>query len=181
MFFALFTLLFVSIGIVSCSDQMADAAVDKFIDAMAGKKTSEKSEADKPFSLSIVISVGAFDAKTKKAIYPCEVNFSADQTIGWRDGASSELSKVLYGDRFTSDKQTDSEGWARTTFLLKKIYKNDKIQVNYKACGGGWEEVCGGGCQEVIDSMPVKLVKQIAKDSFEITYNIQTFKTVNQK
>jgi hypothetical protein len=178
---AIFVLLLVSVDLVSCTDQMADAVVDKFIDTIAGKKTTEKSDIDKPFSLTITVNVGVFDAKTKKAVYPCEINFSADQIIGQRDDSSSKLAKVLYGDRFTTNKQTDSEGWARTTFLFKRIYKSDQIQVDYKACGGDWEKVCGGGCQEVIDDMPVKLVKQISKDSFELTYNIQTFKTANQR
>jgi hypothetical protein len=166
---AIFILLLVSISLVSCTDQMADAVVDKFIGAITGTKATEKSDTDKPYSLKIVVSLGVFDAKTKKPIYPCEINFVANQEIGYRQ-STSDHSITVYGDRFTTNKQTDSEGWVRDTFLFKRMYKGDYIEISYKACDGS------AGNMGILD-YHVKSAKQISKDSFELTINKQIFVT----
>lgn len=165
----LLTLMLVSVSLISCTKQMGDAAVDSFIDKVTGKKTTEKSDVDKPFSLSIIVSLGAFDARTKKAIYPCEINFTADQEIGYREPTSANFT-TLYGDRFTTNKQTDSEGWVRTTFLFNRMYKGDNILISYKACDGSKDNM------SILD-YHIKSAKQISKDTFEITINKQIFIT----
>jgi hypothetical protein len=168
---AVFALMLMSVSLVSCTDQMADAAVDSFIDKVTGKKTVEKSDVDKPFSLKIVVSLGVFDAKTKKAIYPCEINLAADQQIGYREPTSAHFTTV-YGDCFTINKQTDSEGWVRNTFLFNRMYKGDYIELKYKACDGT------AGIMSVLDSH-IKSASQISKDSFELTVNKQIFITAS--
>jgi hypothetical protein len=163
--------MLVSVSLISCTKQMGDAAVDSFIYKVTGKKTTEKSDVDKPFSLNIIVSLGAFDAKTKKAIYPCEINFTADQEIGYREPTSANFT-TLYGDRFTTNKQTDSEGWVRTTFLFNRMYKGDYIGIKYKTCGGGAGDMG-------IRDYDIKSAKQISKDSFELTINKQILITAN--
>jgi hypothetical protein len=167
----LLTLMLVSVSLISCTKQMGDAALDSFIDKATGKKTTEKSDVDKPFSLSIIVSLGAFDAKTKKAIYPCEINFTADQEIGYREPTSANFT-TLHGDRFTTNKQTDSEGWVRTTFLFNRMYKGDYIEIKYKTCGGGAGDMG-------IRDYDIKSAKQISKDSFELTINKQILITAS--
>jgi hypothetical protein len=167
----LLALILMSVGLVSCTDQMADAAVDNFIDKVTGKKSTEKSDIDKPFSLSIIVSLGVFDAKTKKAIYPCEITFAADQQIGYREPTSANFTTV-YGDRFTSNKQTDSEGWVRTAFLFNRMYKGDFIEIKYKTCGGGSGDMG-------IRDYDIKSAKQLSKNSFELTINKQIFITAS--
>jgi hypothetical protein len=163
---AIFTLSILSVSLVSCTDKMADSIVDKFIDAMTGKKTTDHSAADTPFSIKINVNLGVFDANTKKAIYPCEINFSAEQNIGYRDvGTNSHI--TLYGEQLTANKQTDREGWARTTFLFKKMYKGDFIELAYQI--GGRTGVA------IIDNSSIKSAKQISKDSFELEYIKQIF------
>jgi hypothetical protein len=166
---AVFALILVPVSLVSCTKQREDEIADRFIDKLTGAKTTEKSDADKPFSLSIIVSLGAFDAKTKKAIYPCEINFAADQQIGYREPTSANFTTV-YGDRFTTNKQTDSEGWVRTTFLFNRMYKGDYIEISYKACDGSKDSM------SILD-YNIKSAKQISKDAFEITINKQIFIT----
>jgi hypothetical protein len=168
---AMFALLLASVSLVSCTDQMADAAVDKFIGAITGTKATEKNDIDKPYSLNIVVSLGVFDAKTKKPVYPCEINFVANQEIGYRESKSA-YSTTVYGDRFTTNKQTDSEGWVRNTFSFKRMYKGDFIEISYKACDGS------SGNMGILD-YHVKSAKQISKDSFELTINKQIFITAS--
>jgi hypothetical protein len=157
--------LIVSVSMVSCTDQMADAVVDKFIDAMTGKKTTAKSDVDKPFSLKLVVSLGVFDSYTKKAVYPCEVDLSAEQVIGYRGEGWSGTLTTVHGDRFTTNKQTDSEGWVRTTFLFSRMYGGDTINLSYKSC------YAPSGTINYIYGDTIKSAKQISKDSFELTVN----------
>jgi hypothetical protein len=161
---AVFAVLLLSLCLVSCTDQMADAVIDKFISVVTGTKTTEKSDVDKPFSLKLVVSLGVFDSYTKKAIYPCEVNLSAEQVIGYRKPTSESVTSV-YGDRFTTNKQTDSEGWVRTTFLFKRMYKSDQIDLSYKSCYAPEATI------NYLTPVTIKSAKQISKDSFELTIN----------
>jgi hypothetical protein len=151
---------------------MQDETANRFIDKLFGNKTTENGDVDKAYSLKIVVSLGVFDAKTKKPIYPCEIDFAANQEIGYRESTSAH-STTVYGDRFTINKQTDSEGWARNTFLFKRMYKGDYIEISYKACDGST------GNMGILD-YHVKSAKQISKDSFELTINKQIFITANQ-
>jgi hypothetical protein len=163
---AVFALSLFSVGLVSCTDQMADAAVDSFIDKVTGKKTTTNSDVEKPFSLKLVVNLGVYDANTKKGIYPCAVNFSAQQNIGYRD-VDSNSHVTLYGDQLSANKQTDSEGWARTTFLFKRMYKGDFIELAY--------QVGGRTGTAIIDNSGIKSARQISKDSYELEYTKQVF------
>ncbi|MCX5997930.1 MAG: hypothetical protein NTV42_10080 [Chloroflexi bacterium] len=162
---AVFSLLLVSVSLVSCKqlgDRMGDAAANKFIDKVTGTKSTENSDVDKPISVNLIVTLKVINKPTYNPAYPCQVDFRAEQIITRPSNQDVGIG-ISGGDDFYTNKSTNSEGLATATFLFKRIYLGDSIELSFWP-HGGYNQKVWFDYQKALEG------RQLSKDSYEVSY-----------